>query len=82
VRSRERIIANLESIYREAYQRAKEADDKERMMDLDASFQREQLVLEVLLDLRDALYAVGQESSAESALKKLDTLRKFTRFSR
>ena len=79
MRPRERIIVNLESIYREAYDRAKQMEDKERMLDLDASFQREQLILEVLLDVRDALYALGQESSSESALKKLDTLRKITR---
>ncbi len=79
MRARERIIVNLESIYREAYDRAKQMEDKERMLDLDASFQREQLILEVLLDVRDALYALGQESSSESALKKLDTLRKMTR---
>lgn len=82
MRPRDRIIGNLEAIYRDAYERAKGADDKDRMMDLDASFQREQLILEVLLDVRDALYTVGQESSAESALKKLETLRKFTKLTR
>jgi hypothetical protein len=82
MRPRERILVNLESIYREAYDRAKQMEDKERMLDLDASFQREQLILEVLLDVRDALYALGEESSGESALKKLDTLRKMTRLRR
>ncbi len=82
VRSRDRILANLESIYREAYERAKQADNKDRMMDLDASFQREQLILEVLLDMRDALGALGQGSSADSALKKLETLRKFTKLTK
>jgi len=82
MRPRERILVNLESIYREAYDRAKEMEDKDRMLDLDASFQREQLILEVLLDVRDALCALGEESSSESALKKLDTLRKITRLGR
>lgn len=82
MRSRDRILANLEGIYREAYERAKQADDKNRMMDLDASFQREQLILEILLDVRDALGALGQDSSADSALKKLETLRKFTKLTR
>jgi len=82
VRSRDRILANLENIYREAYERAKQAGDKNRMMDLDASFQREQLILEILLDVRDALSALGQDSSTDSALKKLDTLRKFTKLTR
>jgi len=82
VRSRERILENLEKIYREAYERAKKAEDEARMMDLDASFQREQLILEVLLDVRDALYASNEASSAESAMKKLQTLKKITRFAR
>jgi hypothetical protein len=82
IRSREKIVGNLETIYREAYQRAKEGDDKDRMMDLDSSFQREQLMLEVLLDVRDALYSLTQESSADSALKKLETLKKFTKLTR
>ena len=82
MRSRERIIANLESVYREAYERAKETENKERMMDLDASFQREQLILEVLLDVRDVISSIGEESTSESALKKLNTLRKIARFAK
>jgi hypothetical protein len=54
-RSRDRVLGNLESIYREAYERAKTASDQARMADLDAAYQREQLLLEVLLDIRDAL---------------------------
>src|SRR5216684_3091579 len=54
-RSRDRVLGNLESIYREAYERAKAASDQVRMADIDAAYQREQLLLEVLLDIRDAL---------------------------
>lgn len=82
MRSRDRIVANLESIYREAYERAKESDDKIRMMDLDASFQREQLILEVLLDVRDALASIGDKPASESALEKINTLRKIARFTK
>ena len=82
MRSRDRIVANLESIYREAYERAKAADDKDRMMDLDASFQREQLILEVLLDVRDALASIGEKPASESALQKINTLRKIAKFTK
>lgn len=82
VRSRDRILANLEKIYREAYERAKKTQDEARMMDLDSSFQREQLILEVLLDVRDALYVSDKGSSADSALKKLETIKKITRLTR
>ena len=54
-RSRERILANLDAIYREAYERARASGDQLRMADLDAAYQREQLLLEVLLDVRDAV---------------------------
>ena len=57
-RPRDRVLGNLESIYREAYDRAKAASDQVRMADLDAAYQREQLLLEVLLDIRDALAAL------------------------
>ena len=79
VRSRERIIANLEDVYREAYDRAGELGDQERRVQLDSSFQREQLILEVLLDIRDALSAVGAAADSKSALDKLETLRKLTK---
>ena len=58
MRSRDQIFKNLEALYREAYDRAKAAEDERRMADLDASYQREQLLLEVLLDIRDQLRAL------------------------
>jgi hypothetical protein len=82
MRSRDRIVANLESIYREAYERAKETDDKNRMLDLDASFQREQLMLEVLLDVRDALGMIGEKPATTSALQKINTLRNIAKFTK
>lgn len=78
-RPRERILENLERVYREAYDRAKTAGDQERMFQLDASFQREQLLLEALLDLRDALYVITEAPSSSSALEKLDVLRKLAK---
>lgn len=78
-RPRERILANLEAVYREAYDRASAAGDQQRMRDLDASYQREQLLLEVLLDVRDALLAVGETPASATALEKLETLRRLAR---
>jgi len=78
-RPRERILENLERIYREAYELAKQAGDDRRMLELDASFQREQLLLEVLLDVRDGLYSIGEAPSSSSALEKLEALRRLTR---
>lgn len=80
-RPRDRILANLDSIYREAYKRAKETDDASRMLDLDASYQREQLILEVLLDVRDALDRIAG-GPAESMLDKLKALKKVTKLAK
>lgn len=77
-RPRARVLANLETVYREAYNRAKEAGDKARMLDLDAAYQREQLLLEVLLDIRDALTAHGG-SGSKSAIEKFADLQRLTK---
>jgi hypothetical protein len=54
-RSRERILANLDDMYREAFDRAKASDDQAQMTTLDFAYRREQLYFEILLDIRDAM---------------------------
>ena len=54
-RSRERILANIDDMYREAFERAKAAGDQAQMTTLDFAYRREQLYFEILLDMRDAL---------------------------
>jgi hypothetical protein len=78
-RPRDRILANLETIYREAYERAKTAGDERRMLDLDAAYQREQLLLEVLLDVRDALTASPQPGPNVDPLAAIETIRRVTK---
>ena len=58
-RSRERILANLDEMYREAFERAKTTGDQSQMATLDFAYRREQLYFEVLLDVRDALERRG-----------------------
>jgi Spy/CpxP family protein refolding chaperone len=55
MRSRDRILENLEAAYREQYDRAKADKQPRRMEELDAGYQRDQLMLEVLLDIRTLL---------------------------
>ena len=78
-RPRQRILENLEAVYRDAYTAAQAADDQARMGELDASYQREQLLIEVLLDIRDGLYTIAEAPSASSALDKITALRKLTK---
>jgi hypothetical protein len=48
------------------------------MQDLDNAFQRDQLMLEILLDIRD-LFSVAPAATGGSALERLEALRKLTR---
>ncbi len=78
MRSRDRILANLEAIYRESYDRARKGSDEARMIELDSGYMRDQLMLEILLDIRD-LFSVAPAASGGSALEKLEALRRLTK---
>ena len=82
-RHRQQILDNLDSIYREAYERAKAAKDERRMADLDAAYQREQLLLEVLLDIRDGLTAPAKpkppSDAGSSPIAAIDTIRRIAK---
>jgi hypothetical protein len=54
-RSRERILNNLDEMYREAFSRAQSSGDQTQMATLDFAYRREQLYFEILLDIRDAM---------------------------
>jgi hypothetical protein len=54
-RTRERILSNLDDMYREAFERAKGSGDESQMTTLDFAYRREQLYFEILLDIRDAM---------------------------
>lgn len=84
-RPRERILANLEALYRESFVRASEAGDEDGMRRLDFEFRRDQLYLESILDVRDQLArgfgATPAEPAPEPSLtEQLGDLRKLTRF--
>ena len=83
-RQRQQILDNLDAVYREAYARAEAAHDARLMADLDAAYQREQLLLEVLLDIRDSLAGSGTGRAAAPApgpdpVTALETIRRITR---
>ena len=54
-RARREILANLDEMYREAFERAKAKGDEPQLASLDFAYRREQLYFEVLLDVREAL---------------------------
>jgi hypothetical protein len=54
-RPRDRIMTNLDEMYREAFTRAQATGDDAQMATLDFAYRREQLYFEILLDIRDAV---------------------------
>ena len=55
MRDRRQILDSLERVYRQAFEAAETREDSRAMTDLDFQFQRDQVNLEVLLDIRDLL---------------------------
>ena len=80
MRSRERILGNLEQIYRESFDHARKAENTARMFDLDNAYMRDQLMLEILLDIRDlfAVTSAAPATSGKSAIEQLQALRRLT----
>jgi hypothetical protein len=79
MRDRQRILDNLEKLYRDEFDRSAESEGPgaER---LDFEFQRDQLYLEVMLDLRDLMGGGSEEEkSTSSLLEKAQQLRNLTR---
>ena len=79
MRDRQRIVDNLEKLYRDELARGAPAEGAgaER---LDFEFQRDQLYLEVMLDLRDLMSSSPEEEkSTSSLLEKAQQLRNLTR---
>ena len=80
MRGRDRVLQNLENLYRESYDRAKDEGLTNRMAELDNAYMRDQLLFEVLLDIRD-LFSVSpaDDTGKATALEKLETLRRITK---
>ena len=81
MRAKSRIIGSLEKVYTEACEKAAAADDRSRMDALDFEFQRDQIMLEVMLDLRDALSTLQDETAPDepSLLDKAKAIRDLAR---
>jgi hypothetical protein len=79
MRQRERLLQSLEGVFREAYRAAQERDDKEDMARLDFEYQRDQIHLEVLLDIRDLLSASPVAEKGGSLLDKAQAIKQLTK---
>jgi hypothetical protein len=80
MRTRKKILSSLEQAYREEFGRADECGDERRMTELDFEFQRDQVLLEVLLDLRDAIGASeDEEPKGKTLLEKAQAIKQLTK---
>jgi len=83
MRDRQKILGNLDSLYREGFQRAEEDGNQEAMVSMDFDFQRDQLFLEALLDIRELLAVVDSgkdnEGKTKSLLEKAQAIRRLTK---
>lgn len=80
MRARDRVLQSLENVYRGAFGAAEDAGDAGEMQRLDLEYQRDQLHLEVLLDIRDLLTPEPEvEDKTTSLLEKAQQLRRLTK---
>jgi hypothetical protein len=79
MRPRDEILGNLESIYKTTYDAAKQAAQTKRMEELDNSYQRDQLMMEILLDVRDLLARQPAAPPGQSVIDQLEALRRLAK---
>jgi hypothetical protein len=80
MRARDRVLQSLENVYRGAFSAAEEAGNRAEMERLDLEYQRDQLHLEVLLDIRDLLKSEPDvEDTTTSLLERAQQLRRLTK---
>ena len=81
MRNRERVLQSLEKVYLSAFSTAERDGDTARMEQLDMEYQRDQLQLEILLDIRDLLLPADGDTADRtiSLLEKAQSIRKLTK---
>lgn len=79
MRPRDTILGDLESIYKASYEAARQADQPKRMEELDNAYQRDQLMMEIFLDVRDLLARQPAAPPGQSVLDQLDAFRRLAK---
>ncbi len=76
MRGRDRVLQSLEKVYRAAFAEAEKAGDSGKMQALDLEYQRDQIQLEVLLDIRDLLATPEPVEAGEETISLLEKAQK------
>ena len=80
MRSRDRVLQSLEKVYRAAFADAEAAGNDDEMSRLNLDYQRDQLQLEVLLDIRELVTPEEpEEDKTVSLLEKAQKIRNLTK---
>jgi len=79
MRSREDILGDLEAIYRSSYDAAEQATQPRRMEELDNAYQRDQLMMEILIDVRDLLARQPAAPPGQTVLDQLEAFRRLAK---
>jgi hypothetical protein len=79
MRPRDEILGNLETIYQASFDAAKQAQQPRRMEELDNAYQRDQLMLEILLDVRDLMARQPAAPPGQSVIDQLESLRRLAK---
>jgi hypothetical protein len=79
MRPRDVILGDLENIYRASFDEAKKAEQPRRAEELDNAYQRDQLMMEVLMDLRDLLARQPAAPPGQGVIDQLEALRRIAK---
>ncbi len=76
MRPRDAILGDLENIYQASFDAARKAEQPRRAEELDNAYQRDQLMMEILIDVRDLLARQPAAPPGQSVLDQLEALRR------
>ncbi|MBW8771792.1 MAG: hypothetical protein JF590_00635 [Gemmatimonadetes bacterium] len=79
MRPRDAILRDLETIYQSSFDAAKKAEQPRRAEELDNAYQRDQLMMEVLMDVRDLLARQPAAPPGQSVIDQLEALRRIAK---
>jgi len=79
MRPRDAILRDLETIYQSSFDAARKAEQPKRAEELDNAYQRDQLMMEVLMDVRDLLARQPAAPPGQSVIDQLEALRRIAK---
>ena len=79
MRPRDAILGDLETIYRASFDAAKKSEQPRHAEEFDNAYQRDQLMMEVLMDVRDLLARQPAPPPGQGVIDQLEALRRIAK---